>query len=122
MDPSISELKISAQPLRYLSILQTYPLELYFQKIPVVVPEPAAFVIQKFLISDRRKVLGKKQKDLIMAIDLGRFLLSDDIQTKRMASVMTELLPKWRKKLFRVMKEYSPEFYNQFIESLGLKT
>jgi hypothetical protein len=120
--PFISELKITAQPLRFLSILQTYPLELDFQRIPVIVPEPAAFVIQKFLISDRRKTLGKKQKDLVMAVEFGRFLLIDDIQKERMATVVNELLPKWKKKLLRVMEVYSQEFYNDFVESLGLNT
>ena len=117
----ISNLKISAQPLRYLTLLQAYPLVTEFHEIPVIFPEPAAYVIQKFLISDRRKAPAKKHKDLNLAVDIGRFLLADAVQKKRLDNIVREMIPAWRKKLLRVMKTESMELYNLFMESQEFK-
>jgi len=112
--PYIPALKLIPQRLRFLNILQTYPLNTEFESIPVVIPEPAAFVIQKLLISERRKKKEKKEKDLNTAFDLGVFLLSREDQRNMLSKVINDLIPAWRKKLFKILRRDVPELYDTF--------
>lgn len=60
----VKELNINAQGLRYLNLLQKYTIEILFYDINLVVPEPAAFVLHKFIVSDRRQNQTKREKDI----------------------------------------------------------
>ena len=92
-----------------------------FSDLRITVPEPAAFVIQKFLISQRRKSKSKKEKDLKIATELGLFLFTKDSQKELLKRVFADLLPKWQKKLITILKSHSNEFYRQINEIIELK-
>jgi len=71
----ITELGISAQPLRFLSLAHTRSMYVTYHGYNIRVPEPEVFVLLKLLILPRRKDQAKRQKDASTARALGEFLL-----------------------------------------------
>ena len=71
----VGPFNLSAQQLRYLTILQNYTMKVLLGENKITVPEPSAFVLHKLLLSSKRKRTEKREKDLRTAIDLGEFLL-----------------------------------------------
>lgn len=113
-NPWIPELRIMPQRLRFLNILQENQLQSNFKGIPVTVPEPAAFVIQKFICSAERMKKEKKDNDLRIATELGLFLLRDHEQVQKLNKIYLSLIPKWRKRFTQIMKADAPNFFESF--------
>jgi hypothetical protein len=59
----IPKLHINAQGLRFLNLLQSHTTEVKYLDMTVVVPEPAAYVLHKFIICQRRSSREKKLRD-----------------------------------------------------------
>jgi len=78
----IKALKTNAQRLRFLDILIKYSKRVTYFKMNIKVPEPAAYVINKLIVSTRRSDHLKKEKDLKAAKELGEYVLDDPIQKK----------------------------------------
>jgi hypothetical protein len=110
----IPELRILPQRLRFLSILQENQLQGNFRGTPVTVPEPAAFVIQKFICSADRMKKDKKDNDLRVANELGLFLLMDPEQKAKLNGIYHSLLPQWRKRFTRIISAETPKFFESF--------
>lgn len=110
----IAELKIIPQRLRYLNILQDHQLKSNFKGIPVIVPEPAAFVIQKFICSASRTKPEKRDNDLRIASELGLFLLTIPEQAQKLYEIYQSLLAKWRKRFLRIIEADAPKFFEKF--------
>ena len=51
----VKNLNTNAQRLRYLDLLEKYTFEINFYDIKIEIPQPAAFVINKFIVSLKRK-------------------------------------------------------------------
>ena len=113
-NPYISELKIIPQRLRYLNILQSYQLKSHFKGIPVIVPEPAAFVIQKFISSAERKNPEKRDNDLRIATELGFFLLTIHEQAQKLTEIYQSIPQKWGKRFLRIIEADSRKFFEIF--------
>lgn len=107
----IEKLNITPQNLRFLSILYENVITVEFNSIPVKVPEPAAFVIHKFLISSRRKNTKKQLKDVTMATELTEFLLSIQNQKDKFLLVYQSMHSKWQKNVLKVIKEHSKQLF-----------
>jgi hypothetical protein len=95
------QLNITAQKLRFLSILQDHTLMVNYRRIPVTVPQPAAFVLHKFIVFTKRIDRDKAHKDLSDAVQIGEFLLTKKEQRILLAEVFSSLLPNWKKTLLK---------------------
>ncbi len=99
----IKQLHINAQGLRYLTMLQHHIITVSYHNMPVNVPEPAAYVLHKFIVSQERKDADKREKDLRIAGDIGEFLIHRTDQRKRFYDTFNELPSKWQKTLLNVL-------------------
>ena len=105
----IKELKVTAQPLRYLYLIQKFVLKVKYRKIELNVPEPAAFTLLKFLLTLKRKDKSKIDKDLYMAKGIAYFLISISDQRILLKLVYDSMPDAWHKKLIPILEEHCPE-------------
>lgn len=103
----IPKLHINAQGLRFLNLLQSHTINVKYLDITVVVPEPAAYVLHKFIIYERRSSKGKQLRDLLSAKEIGEFLLKNKTQKKKILDIFSSLPKKWRKTILRNMEDNS---------------
>lgn len=92
----VPELKFNAQPLRHLEMLWRDPIRTTVEGVEVMLPHPADYCIQKFIIASERKKRDKAQKDREVAAEVLRALqiLGD---TKSLRSTMGSLSDRERK-------------------------
>lgn len=108
---SIDKLHVSAQGLRYLDLVQSYTMKASYNGVSITVPEPAAYVLHKFIVSNRRKKLFKRDKDIETARQLGEYLLGQKNQRKKMREIFLSMPEKWKRDLMRIVKGASEEIY-----------
>lgn len=77
--------------------------------IKVKLPAPASFFLHKMLVSTRPRRKDKKMKDLRQAIHIGRYILSENIQKKKLRSKWESLPTNWKKKIQKAIL-YALEF------------
>jgi hypothetical protein len=107
----IPKLHINAQGLRFLSLLQSNMIKIEYENFKVVVPEPAAYVLHKFIIQERRLDKEKQKRDLQSAKEIGEFLLQNQTQQKKLTDIFNSLPVKWQKLLLKILKDYSKLLY-----------
>lgn len=107
----IDKLSVYATALRFLSILEDNILIISFDEIKVKTPMPSAFVLHKFIISQRRKEKLKAQKDIENATDIGEYILEIDEQRLLLKNVFESLHPKWQKNILDITKQHSNKIY-----------
>ena len=112
-----TSLHLTAQKMRFLRILQQYCININYEGLLVRVPEPAAYVLHKFILSEKRENLKKREKDLSAAIEIGEFLLYSESGKNRLSSIYRELPVKWKAIISRVMKPASPKLYSEIVLS-----
>ena len=100
----IQRLHINAQGLRYLSMLQDSVMTIRYHDIAVNVPEPAAYVLHKLIVSQERADAAKREKDLRIASDIGEFLMRRPEQREKLERIFHALPVKWQKTLMKVLK------------------
>jgi hypothetical protein len=115
---SIDKLHINAQGLRYLDLIQSYTMKTSYNGISINVPEPTAYVLHKFIVSDRRKKPFKREKDIETARQLGEYLLDQESQRNKMQEIYLSLPEKWKKDLIKIVKGTSEKIYT-FLNSIG---
>jgi hypothetical protein len=108
----IDSLGINAQALRFLSILGDHMIEVKHAGVTVRVPEPAAYVLHKFIIARRRTQKEKEKRDLIAAKELGEFILGIALQRSRLREIYSSLPRKWRRKIIDSVKSESAALYD----------
>jgi len=108
---SIDKLHINALGLRYLNLLQDHVIKTTCNGILINVPQPAAYVLHKFIVSNIRKKTFKKEKDIVTAKQLGEFLLEKADQRKKMQQIYLSLPYKWKNKLMKIVKDSSQKIY-----------
>ena len=79
-------------------------LTLMYHELFVNVPEPAAYVLHKFIVSQERTDPDKREKDLSIARGISEFLIHDPEQRQRLQDIFNELPQKWQKTLLNVLK------------------
>lgn len=68
-DPKeIPALAINAMPLRHTSMLTAHLITLDVDGLHIRLPHPGAFALHKLFISKKRKEVGKRSRDLEMAV------------------------------------------------------
>ncbi len=118
---TIDKLHINALGLRYLDLIQSHTMETSFNGISINVPEPAAYVLHKFIVSNKRKKLFKKEKDIVTAKQLGEYLLDKADQRKKMQRIYLSMPDKWKKDLMKIVKDSSEKIYS-FLNSVQDET
>lgn len=95
----IKKLHINAQGLRFLTLLSENLMTIRTDDLKVTLPEPAAYVLHKFIIGRRRLKKEKEEKDLNSAKEIGEFLLDDPEQRKKLRDIFDSLPRKWQNKI-----------------------
>jgi len=108
---AIDELHINAQGLRYLDLLQNHTMNAYYNGILINVPEPTAYVLHKFIVSNRRTKSFKREKDIETAQQLGEYLLEQQSQKRKMREIYSCMPKKWKKDLIKIVKGASEKIY-----------
>ncbi|MBF0107451.1 MAG: hypothetical protein HQM16_19250 [Deltaproteobacteria bacterium] len=67
---ALPDIKLNAQPLRHLSILWRSPINITVSKIPVRLPHPVDYLLQKLVIAGLRKKSDKSEKDRQSAFEV----------------------------------------------------
>lgn len=114
---NIDKLHINALGLRYLNHLQNHVMKTSCNGILINVPEPAAYVLHKFIVSNKRKKSFKKEKDILTAKQLGEYLLEKTDQRKKMQQIYLSMPDKWKNNLMKVVKDSSEKIYS-FLNSV----
>lgn len=109
--PSIRERANKTKFLDFLIYNEMPSVVLYKSGIAVNVPEPGRFAIHKLLVSARRLDVYKRNKDMTQAVQLLKYLLSEDgSHTLELFSEAWDRGPKWRRCLkTAIMAERFPE-------------
>lgn len=93
-------LGVRPQALRFMDMLLDDPRPIKIMAgVTVVVPAPAAFMLHKLLISQRRTKEDKRAKDIAQAIAVARYLLQDRRRREELARAWRALLPAWRQRV-----------------------
>jgi len=114
---TIDKLHINAQGLRYLDLIQGHIMKASYRGISINVPEPSAYALHKFIVSDRRNKSFKREKDIETALQLGEYLLDDKDQRKKMQDIYSSMPGKWKKDLLKVVKRTSEKIFT-FLSSI----
>ena len=100
----IAQLGINAQALRFMDLLLRNPIQVLFDDIPVTVPHPADFALQKLLIARRRKQRDKAKKDRAQAIAVLRALDASD-QVGTVFSLLQTMPQSWQRTIRKELTE-----------------
>ncbi len=103
--------------MRYLNLLQSQTIKIEFKDIKVILPEPAAYVLHKFIVFERRKKEEKMIRDLKAAKEIGEFLLKKTSQRKKIKKIFKSLPTKWQKKIVKNIEDKSPSVFD-FLNNL----
>lgn len=113
----IKSLHLSAQRLRYVNMLQQNDIHVDYKGLRVRVPHPAAYVLHKFILYEKRKNPFKREKDLKSAVEIGEFVLRLNSEKKQMVNIYAHLPKSWQTIIARVMKKSSDKLYSEIIVS-----
>ncbi len=113
---SIKEWHITAQGLRYLNLLADYPRKLTYRGLRVYVPEPAAYALQKLIVSTRRSKEEKRQRDLETAVAVIEYIDSNSNERPKMKRILRRLPGKWLKTLKGLASQHSPKLLQMMKE------
>lgn len=114
----IDKLHIQANKIRMLNFLQSYTTTIIDTEnnITARVPEPAAYVLHKLIIAQRRTAPDKKAKDLKAAQEIGNLLLENPTQKKKLKYIFQEIPKGWQRKIIKSAKENFSELHD-FLKS-----
>lgn len=108
----VKKLHINAQGLRFLTLLSENLMTIRIDDLKVTLPEPAAYVLHKFIIGRRRLKEEKGEKDLNAAREIGEFLLGNSEQRKRLKNILESLPKKWQAKIKASVESISSELHD----------
>lgn len=105
-NPPVYDIKpyhIKAEGLRYVEILMDNAFDFDYEDIKVRLPLPEAFILQKILISDKRKD-EKVEKDLTSVEELSELCLQDPDRIKGMGKIFSNMPLSWQKKITKIVE------------------
>jgi hypothetical protein len=103
----VPKLKTSAQKLRYLDVLGDHVMVVAYKGLKVKVPEPAAYVLQKLLIQEKRKP-EKKAKDMEAMQGISIFLLKSKEGKNSFKKIYAGLPAGWKKTILTACEKGIP--------------
>jgi len=111
----IKSLHLSAQRLKYINMLQQNDIQIDYKGMLVRVPHPAAYVLHKFILYEKRMSAAKREKDLAAAVEIGEFLLRFNAEKERLLDIYVHLPKSWQTIIARVMKAASEKLYSEVV-------
>ncbi|MDD5638174.1 MAG: GSU2403 family nucleotidyltransferase fold protein [Atribacterota bacterium] len=117
---NIPLLHINAQGLRYLNLIQDHILEIEYLNMIIKVPEPAAYVLHKFIVFELRKQKTKQDRDLYSAKAITEFLIGNDVQNQKLVNIFYSIPLKWQKKILKNTKIHYKSLYDFLIQNIGI--
>ena len=114
----VKELGVTAQPLRYLTLLGAHTMKTRFCGVELVVPEPAAFVLDKLLVARERKKPDKRENDLRAARQIGEYLLRDRIHEERIGLIFSSLPASWKRRILEEASQCSKDLCDVLKQAL----
>lgn len=111
----IKGLGITATPLRYMNFIQDHAEPLDYKGLSIRVPNPAVFVLMKYLLIKKRKKTDtiKIAKDISTAKDLEFFLL-DNGKKEDFIFYFKDMSKGWRKDLLLILEANESELFDIF--------
>lgn len=100
---SIEKLSISAQSLRLLDMLTVMPIAVTYAGFTVHVPDPARFCLHKLLVSERRQLKTKQEKDLETALELASLFMKNPEWCSKLSACFRELTERQRGIILRLL-------------------
>ena len=95
----IPALNIVAQELHFLGIPFDYRMTIEYRDLSLNIPEPEAFALHKLIVSQLRKDVEKKSKDIETVSGMFQFFKGKEKHIRRLHQIMGELPGGWRKKI-----------------------
>lgn len=108
----IDALGVNAQALGFLGILADHAMEIKHGGVAVLVPEPAAYVLHKFIIARRRARKEKEERDLRAAKELGEFILRYENQQSMLREIFSSFPNRWQQKVIDSVKSESKPLHD----------
>lgn len=105
----IEELRVFAQPLRYLQLAYDHSMVILYEGTNVRVPRPEAFVLLKLLVLPRRQNSAKAAKDSRTVRALSQLILQDRTERLRLVQLFETLRPGWQKTITRSALKHVPD-------------
>lgn len=99
----IPELKINAQPLRYLDFLLEHAIVVTVQGLKIKLPHPAAYALHKFIIFKRRSSADKKERDIEGALRVFWECIKHN-EKDYLLFIFTTMPNKWQKQIIKNLK------------------
>jgi len=104
----VRPLKLGAMTMRYLDFLQEHVIEVKHDGFTVKVPEPAAFILHKFLSNARRsKVVQVKELESI--VGLSGYMSRQPKEVARMRELFGALPGSLKKTVLSAAEKHAPE-------------
>ena len=113
----LNKLAINAQPLRYMDLLIKNVITLSYKGIPVHVPHPTAFVLQKLILISYRKKEEKKLKDIDIAKSILYEIANNKDSKTHLKSTYASLPKKWQSKIIKQLTELHNKELVDFLQS-----
>jgi len=113
----IPKLHINAQGLRYLNLIQAHIIEVKYLNMIIKVPEPAAYVLHKFIVFELRNQEIKQERDLHSAKAITEFLMSNDEQNQKLFTVFYSLPLKWQNRILKNTKLHYKLLYDFLLQN-----
>ena len=107
----IPKLHINAQGLRFLNLLQSHTIKMKYKHMTIILPEPAAYILHKFIIQERRLNKEKQKRDISAAKEIGEFLLQNKIRQKKIFKIFNSLPEKWQVRVLKNLKDNSKSLF-----------
>jgi hypothetical protein len=104
---AVKPLGLDAHSLRFLDFLQDHTILITHAGFTVKVPEPAAYVLHKFLIHSRRSET-KRIKDMETITRLSDYMIKRESEQERFKVLLAEMPKGWRKTVLEVTKDHAP--------------
>lgn len=105
----IKLLNIKAMSLRYLQMLFDQQINIKKEGYTYIVPSPWVFAYHKILISEKRKLKDKKEKDILQVNAILREIFKRPDTAKKALSYMETLPPKWKKDIKNYLFKHAQE-------------
>ena len=100
---TVPQLKINAQPLRYLNFLIEHTIVIPFNDLQIRLPHPAAYALHKFIIFKRRIKKDKQDRDIEGALRVFRELIKKG-EHNTIKHIFNNMHKRWQQTVIQNLK------------------
>ena len=91
----LKQLKINAQALRFLEILQLKTISVKVKDFDLTLPHPSCFVLHKTIVYKRRPNKDKRARDIEQIVRILNLIIQQD-ELKSLAEIYSKLNRRWQ--------------------------